>query len=117
MRNEELDNSDKPLFIGELIRQVQRELIESQSQRESEGQTALFEVESLTVEAHFVVSNSTTSKGGFDLKIITLGGEKAYKEEQVHKISLKLKTLPAEEDNLGLGGLEIEPSGRRPRRD
>jgi len=117
MKNQELHDNDEPLFIGELIRQVQRELIDSQVQRESEGQSALFEVESLTVEVHFVASSSSTGKGGFDLKILTLGGEKAYKEEQVHKITLTLKALPTEEDNLGLGNLEIEPSGRRPRRD
>lgn len=116
MRDEELYDSNKPLFIGELIRQVQNELIESQTQRELEGQSALFEVESLTVEVHFVVSSSSTGKGGFDLKIITLGGEKAYKEEQIHKITLTLKSI-SPEDNFGLDGLESEPSGRRPRRD
>lgn len=117
MRDEELYSSDKPLFIGELIRQVQNELVESQSQREAEGKSAIFEVESLTIEVNFVVSASSTGKGGFDLKILTLGGEKMYKDEQVHKITLTLKSLQAEEDTWGLGNLEVEPSGRRPRRD
>jgi hypothetical protein len=117
MRDEEFYDVNKPLFIGELIRRVQDELVESQIQRESEGMTALFEVESLTVEVNFVVSASSTGKGGFDLKILTLGGENLYKEDQVHKITLTLKALSPEEDTLGLGSLEIEPSGRRPRRD
>ncbi len=115
MENQELDNNQKPLFIREVIRQVKREHIESQLQRESEGLPALFEVESLTVEAHFVVSASLAGKGGVDLKILTLGGAKTHKEEQVHKISLTLKALPPKDDS-GFGDFE-EPSGIRPRRD
>lgn len=106
----------KPLFIMDLIRQIQSELIESQRQREQEGLSALFEVESLTVEAQFIATDSSKEKGGFDLKILTLGGESTYSSEQVHKITLTLKTTPHGEGDFGLGGLDSEPSGRRPRR-
>ena len=116
MTDQELPRIEKALLIGGLIRQVQKELIESQRQRTAEGEPALFQVESLAIEAHFIVTESTQAKGGFDLKILTSGGQRTFAKEQVHKITLTLKTAPHEEDDAGLEGLDMEPSGRRPRR-
>lgn len=116
MKNQQPQKNDQSLPIGDLIRRIQNDLIESQRQRESEGQPPLFEVDSLTLEVHFVVTRSTKTTGGFDLKVITFGGETTYTSEQVHKISLSLKSAPQEEADFGLSGLDIESSGRRPRR-
>lgn len=107
----------KPLSIASLIRKIHNELADSQRQREDEGEKPLFEVESLTIEAHFVVAETIEGKGGFDLKIISLNGSDNMKIEQMHKITLKLKPVLNEESELGLGltKLEISTSGLRPR--
>jgi hypothetical protein len=48
--------------------------VDSQRQRESEGRAALFRVEKLTLEVHFVAQVSTELTGGLDLKVVTVGG-------------------------------------------
>jgi len=83
--------------ISSLIRKVHEELIESQKMREDAEQDPLFEVESLTIEANFVVSTTTEGKGKVDLKIVGVDGMKNVKKEQIHKLTLKLKTTDLEQ--------------------
>jgi hypothetical protein len=97
-QNNNIQNTHGSLFIGELIRRVHKELVDSQMQREAEGLDNLFEVEKLTIEANFVVTQSSEGKGHFDFKVLTFGGvgvdgNNSYKKEQVHKITLVLKTM------------------------
>jgi len=70
-------------------------LVDSQRQRESEGRAALFRVEKLTLEVHFVAQVSTELTGGLDLKVVTvggahLGGKHTYQDQQIHMITLTL---------------------------
>jgi hypothetical protein len=82
--------------ISSLIRKVHNELIKSQELREGENLPPLFEVESLVIEANFIVSQSTDQKGKIDLKIVGVDGVKSNREEEVHKLILKLKTADFE---------------------
>lgn len=79
------------LGIGELIRSVHRELLESRRARIAKGLAPFFQVQGLTVEVHFVVTQSDKARAGFDLKVVTAGADRAYEESQVHKIRLDLR--------------------------
>jgi hypothetical protein len=107
------DNPIKSLFIMELIRRVHQELLDSKKERERDGQEAIFEVEKLTVEVNFVVTEEKTAKGGLDFKVITADVGKQYQQQQIHKITLSLTALPSE----GLGSAENSISRFRPRED
>jgi hypothetical protein len=101
------------LFIKDLIRRVDSELRESQAEREASGQAAIFAVEKLTLEVNFVVTESAQGKGGLDFKIITIGGEKGYEQQQVHKVTLQLAAVPQRAPgSLALTDLEEEPRFR-----
>lgn len=91
----------KPLFIKELIRRVHRELVDSQKEREENQEEPLFFVEKLVVEANFAIVESKGAKGGIDLKFITLGKQRDYSEQQVHKITLTLSSMPSQEITSG----------------
>jgi Trypsin-co-occurring domain 2 len=106
---------DQWLSISSLIRKVHEELVDSQRRRQTDDNPPLFEVESLTIEAHFVVTSTAEGKGGIDLKIVNLGAASGTKAEQVHKIILKLKTVSDNVPSPRLTDPEMAPDGRRPR--
>jgi Trypsin-co-occurring domain 2 len=117
------DYSQTSLSLKELIRRVQKELIESQREREEDGQKAIFEVEKLTLEVHFIVAQSSEGKGGIDFKILTFGGANVsggrnYQNQQIHKIILSLKVIPDGSEPLTSPpvGVEVFPEiyGKRP---
>ena len=111
-----LDNPrEESLHIKDLLTKVREELVESQSQRESEGRDALFQVEKLTLEIHFVAQASTELNGGLDLKVVTvggvhLGGKHTYQDQQIHVITL---TLGVHGDN-GISACGVLPEGALP---
>ncbi|MEF1330606.1 trypco2 family protein [Vibrio sp. M260121] len=103
--------ADRPLFIKELVRQVHNELYESQEERELQGQDALFEVEKLTIEANFIVTDSETESGGIDFKLLKYNAGGSSKNERVHKVILELVTpskpssnVPRSDDKSSGGG-------------
>lgn len=111
----------RSLFIKELIRRVHQELVESQQEREASGQPPIFQVQQMTVEVNFVITESSEAKGGLEFKVITvggvdLGGSKGYQQQQVHKITLLLSALPYD-DAAKLKDLEESGSGVLPREE
>ncbi|ENO2185825.1 trypco2 family protein [Vibrio alginolyticus] len=98
--------NEKSLFIGELIRKVHDELRESQERRELEGHEALFEIDTLTIEANFIVTEHESEGGGFDFKILKYNANASNKNETIHKIVLQLKANqnPFEDDEYDGGG-------------
>ena len=80
----------KNLLIKDIIRQVHKELIESQEEREAEGQEPLFTVESLKIEANFVAVDDKHAETGFGFHLLKAGANISYKKEQIHKITLNL---------------------------
>jgi len=85
--NKKLEN----LGIKKLLQAVRQELIESQEEREKKGLTPLFVVDNLKIEVNFVVEHAKGVTGGFDLKVVEVGGNLSYSSQQVHKITLELK--------------------------
>lgn len=88
---------ESDLSLKNLIRAVSGELLASQTERLEAGQRALFEIEELTIEVSFVVTETRGGGGGFDLKVVKADANVRYDRERVHKITLKLKAL-GEED-------------------
>lgn len=104
--------TQESLHIKGLIRQVTQELVDSQKEREENKQPALFRVQQLTLEVHFVAQTSSEVGGSFDLKVVTvggaqLGGKHTYQNQQIHKITLTLSTIaktPADESDGNVPG-------------
>jgi hypothetical protein len=91
------------LFIKDLVSRVHDELLQSRREREQRGDRAIFEVEQMTLEVHFVAQHTTGFDGGLDLKIVTVGGASArgartYSSQQIHKITLTLTAVPYRAD-------------------
>ena len=81
------------LSLKTLIRAVSEELLAARSDRLSQGTPPLFEVDELILEVSFVISESDSGGGGFDLKVIKADMSKKYDEQSIQKITLKLKSL------------------------
>lgn len=102
----------KGIGLKDLIRQVHEELALSEQEREEEGLAPLFEVDGLDLEVHFVVREDESARGGIDLKVFSLGTELSGSSEQVHKITLHLKSAGSAEHARSPGA----SLGRRPKR-
>src|SRR5271166_1269490 len=85
------------LSLKTLIRAFSEELQTSQAERLASGLPPLFEVQDLTVEVSFVVTESESGGGGFNLTVVRADGNVKYDTGSVHKITLKLKALSKED--------------------
>jgi hypothetical protein len=104
-----MDSPENDLSIRTLVREVTRELIDSQDEREAAGDEAIFQVSGLTLEISFVATSSKKGGGGFDLKVVKADAGVQYDQQSIHKIMLTLKAV---EDDQPFAG----PRGGRPRR-
>ena len=81
------------LSLKTLLQAVSEELRSSRSERLAQGLPPLFEVQDLTIEVSFVVTESKGGGAGFDLKVVRADGTVKYDRESVHKVTLTLKAL------------------------
>ena len=79
--------------LKDLIFQVRQDLLEVE--KTVEGRGRLF-VKELVFELHMVAVEKSGAKGGIDLKVITLGGDLAEEQTQIHKVTVKVEV---DEDN------------------
>ena len=84
------------LNLKELIHTVRQELIDSEKERKRKRLDPLFKVDSLKIEVNFVIEETLKTGGKLGIKIVDVGRDHTYSSQQVHKISLELKTC---EDN------------------
>jgi hypothetical protein len=85
--------SNQDLSLKDLIQAVSEELRASRDERLADGLGPLFEIQDLTIEVSFVVTKSKGVRGGFDLKVISAGGDVKYDNQEVQKVTLKLRAL------------------------
>lgn len=85
--------AEEDLSLKNLIRAVSNELLASRTERLAAGLPPLFEVQDLTIEVSFVVTESKEGGGGFDLKVLRADANVKYDKESVHKVTLTLKAL------------------------
>lgn len=71
------------------------DLVASQKRRIAAGQPPVFEVEELPIEASFVVTDSKTGSGGFDLKVVKADAGLELSHETTQKVILRLKPVVA----------------------
>lgn len=88
-----MEFENEGLTISALIREVTREVLNSQSDRISSGDPAVFEVSDLTLEVSFVAKSSDKAGGGFDLKVVKADAGVQYDQESVQKVTLKLTAV------------------------
>jgi Trypsin-co-occurring domain 2 len=96
------------LSIRQLVATVSSDLIASQKEREERGDQANFELSEMVLEISFIVTESTTGRGGFDLKVIKADAGTKYDEQQTHKVTLRFRTRQGS-DEAGLGLLPLRP--------
>jgi hypothetical protein len=72
------------------IAAVQDQLVRAQRNREYQGIAPLFMVDSLEIEASVALVENRSVSGGFDIKVIALGGEASKQHQSTHTIRLKL---------------------------
>lgn len=82
---------EQGIGLGALIRNVRAELEQSR-RREDDGKGGIyFKVSGLTVEVNVVITEGVGKKGGFDLKVVTLGAEIKLDTQRVHKVTLVME--------------------------
>jgi len=81
-----LDNKDS-ISLSDLIYWVKKELF--LPLEKNENPVPLFMIDEITVEVNFVVSGA--SKGGFDLKVVSLEGD--VSEERVQKATVHMRPI------------------------
>ena len=83
------------LGLAELVRNLRAEVAESRRDRAAPGEGGpWFEITEVALEAHVVITQRDQAHGGFDVKILAVGGESEVQHERVHKIVLTLKPQP-----------------------
>jgi hypothetical protein len=87
--------------ISDLIRYARGQLHEASQARRDANERALFRVESMTIEVHVVATHKREGKGGIDLRVLTIGGQKNYEHQQVHKITMTLRAKAPDEPEYG----------------
>jgi hypothetical protein len=90
------------LNLEQLVTMIRDELERVDSAQQKAKRGALFRLSGLEVELSVVVEENTSAKGGFDIKVLSLGAETGVRTEQIQKILLKYD-VPS--DFKGLGAL------------
>lgn len=81
------------LGIGEVLQRIKTELIETDRERQSQGEQALFWVDDVSVELKFAVSRVSGDSLKFDLKVLGYNDKEDYTTERCHTIRINLKTV------------------------
>jgi hypothetical protein len=95
-----------------IVSHVRDQLEELDRQRQDAGKEALFQLSALELEFHFAVIEDTSAKGGFDLKIVSLGGSTDLKAEEVQKVRIKFD-VASEASTAGRLGTRAYPTVSR----
>lgn len=82
------------LSISELVAAVRKELNRIGSERVARGEQGLFQLSKMELCVQFVVTVDTSMTGGFDLKVVSVGGEKEVSSQQVQSVTLTYDILP-----------------------
>ena len=79
------------LGLPDLLRRLRAEILESQENAKHDSSGPFFEVTEVALEAHVVVTERDQANGGFDIKVVAMGGEAELQRERLHKVTLTLK--------------------------
>ena len=93
-----------PVGLGAFITGIKEEIL--RSQRESEGDRALFKMETVTVRASVVASEK--SGGGIDVKVFS--GARGRSQEKAHEVVLTMSFLEEKSGQIGYASPSVGPS-------
>jgi hypothetical protein len=81
--------STPQLHFAELINSVRFALEEADMNIRQHSRETLFELSELELQINFTVEQSTTSKGGLNLQIVTLGADIASRASEIQSVKIK----------------------------
>lgn len=87
------------LNLYELITAIKEELEQLDTDRRNSGKQALLQLEEVTLELNFVVTNQKKGDGKINIWVVTIGGEGSLEQQQTQKICLKLKLADVNRDD------------------
>lgn len=77
--------------LKELVQRTVNDLLEVERERESNGKGRLH-VREVVFEINTIAVEKTGATGGFDLKVLTVGGDIVDEQRYIHKIIVKATT-------------------------
>ena len=89
-------NQPEEIGISNLVERVRTELRQAEEKRLNDNDPSLFKLENVDLEINFVIKHSGTANAGITLEPVTVGGQTEVSAEKVQKVTLHLKTNPAE---------------------
>jgi Trypsin-co-occurring domain 2 len=105
-------SDDLQLNLTELVTAVRDQLEELDRARILAEKPPLFHLSRMELELAFTVVESDAIKGGFDLKVVSLGGQTSLRSEQIQRIKLSFE-VPAEAIKAGVPGTRAHSTSRR----
>lgn len=99
------------LNLSQLVSVIREELEELDLARALADKPALFQLSKMDLELAFTVVEDDSVKGGFDLKVISLGGQTAVRSEQVQRVKLSFE-VPTQAIELGVPGTRAHHTSR-----
>ncbi len=84
-----LDN----IGLKQFINLIKNEIISVNDDVKSVNEIPLFDIQSLELEIQFVLSQSDTTQGTFDLKILSIGSDTKSIENITHRVKINLKPI------------------------
>lgn len=100
--------------LSDVISTIRDELITIDIERRRRKVVAAFALTEIEIELQFTVEKTGARKGGFDLKVVSAGGEKQHKETEVQKIRIKLGPAGADSEPAPLGSRFSRKTRGRP---
>ncbi len=85
--------SDEGLGLQPFLEQLRVELEAAATSVESKDKKPLLYLDEAQVEIQFVVEHSKEGKGGFDLKVVSIGGGKSSTQSETHTLRVTLRPL------------------------
>lgn len=105
-------STKKTINLSELITAIRDELEEVEAARSVASREPIFGLETMDVAIKFVVSQDSKIKGGFDLKIVSLGSQLGERSENIQEVKLTYKVLPEAVGELGTRAYTSERPGK-----
>jgi hypothetical protein len=93
-----MDNQPN-LNLKDLVSSIRDELEQIDKGRQLAGKEALFQLKQLELELKFVVAGNGSARTGFDIKVISFGGEVGIRTEEVHTVKITFE-VPADAGNV-----------------
>lgn len=98
-----LENTPPPrLSISNLVTAVRDELERVEAERKVKGRQPLFQLSKMEINVQFVATVNETIKGGFDLQVVAVGGEREATTEKTQSVTLTYDVMQGITGRLGI---------------